>query len=85
MLEAMSTGLPCVATDVGGVAAALSTGGGIVVPRQDPESLAGALSRFIRDERLRKQTGEAARKSATARFDREVMLQEYERILLAGS
>jgi len=84
LLEAMSCGLPCIATDVGGVADALSTGGGLVVPRKDPMALSDALVRMIQDTELRSRTGEAARKSAKDHFDRAVMFQEYERILLAG-
>lgn len=83
LLEAMSCGLPCVATDVGGVAAVLSGGGGLVVPRKDPPALCEALARMIQDEDLRRRKGDAARRSARDRFDRAAMFDEYERILFA--
>lgn len=84
MLEAMSTGIPCVATDVGGVAYALSEGGGLVVPPKDPRALADALAKITKNRELRTETGEAARQTAVARFDCEVMFRDYERILFAG-
>lgn len=81
LLEAMSCGLPCVATDVGGVAAALSAGGGLVVPRKDSRALCEALTNMIQNEGLRHRSGEAARFSAQGSFDRAAMFDEYERIL----
>jgi starch synthase len=52
LLEAMALGLPVVAADASGVADILPEGersGGIVVPRDDPEALARALSDLLRD------------------------------------
>jgi glycosyltransferase involved in cell wall biosynthesis len=49
LLEAMATGLPVVATDVGGNSEALIDGeGGAIVPPFDPVALAGALLRLAR-------------------------------------
>jgi len=53
--EAMSQGLPVVATDVGGVREILLDGQcGLIVPPGDPESLAQALERSVTDMELRK-------------------------------
>jgi glycosyltransferase involved in cell wall biosynthesis len=46
MLEAMRAGLPCIATDVGGIAAVLADGCGAVVPPSDPQALAAALRSY---------------------------------------
>lgn len=42
--EAMASGLPVVATDVGGVPEMLEGGGGVVVPPADPNALARAIA-----------------------------------------
>ena len=53
MLEAMAAGRPVVATDVGGVAEAV-TGTGVLVPPRDPSAVAAACLRLLArpDERL---------------------------------
>ena len=43
LLEAMSFGIPVVATDVGGVGELIAGGAGVLVPPQAPQVLAGAL------------------------------------------
>jgi polysaccharide biosynthesis protein PelF len=49
VLEAMFSGCPVVATDVGGVAEMLA-GSGLVVPPRDPESLARAILSLVQGE-----------------------------------
>jgi glycosyltransferase involved in cell wall biosynthesis len=52
--EALATGLPVVATDVGGVGEALDRGrAGLLVPPADREALVEAVLRVADDERLR--------------------------------
>ncbi|GAA1157452.1 glycosyltransferase family 4 protein [Ornithinicoccus hortensis] len=46
--EALSVGAPIVATDVGGTAEVLD-GGGVLVPEDDPEALAGAMAAVLTD------------------------------------
>jgi glycosyltransferase involved in cell wall biosynthesis len=54
LYEAMGSGLPIVATDVGGVAEALEWGrAGLVIPPEDPGSLAAAIERLSGDADLR--------------------------------
>ncbi len=43
LAEAMATGIPTVATDVGGVGEMLEGGAGVTVPKADPEALATAI------------------------------------------
>jgi len=43
LLEAMSFGIPVVATDVGGVGELIADGAGLLVPPQAPQALASAL------------------------------------------
>jgi glycosyltransferase involved in cell wall biosynthesis len=54
LAEALASGAPIVATDVGGVAAALDGGGaGLLVPPGDREALVAAVTRLADDEELR--------------------------------
>ena len=54
---------PVVVTDVGGLPDAVEDGRtGLVVPPRDPVALAGALVRLLRDDALRREYGEAARR-----------------------
>jgi glycosyltransferase involved in cell wall biosynthesis len=58
IMEAMSFGLPIVATDVGGIPEWVSDGvNGILVPSRDPASLARAIQLLIDDPPLRKSMG----------------------------
>lgn len=50
--EALSVGAPIVATDVGGTAEVLD-GGGVLVPGDDPEALAGGIAAVLTDRELR--------------------------------
>lgn len=70
ILEAMAARLPVVATDVGGVAEAVSDGQtGLLVPAGDPYAMAEALERLLRDSELRQRFGANGRKRAEKRFD----------------
>jgi glycosyltransferase involved in cell wall biosynthesis len=54
LIEAMAAGIPIVATDVGGVAAALDGGrAGLLVPPAELEALADAVLHVTRDQQLR--------------------------------
>jgi glycosyltransferase involved in cell wall biosynthesis len=69
-LEALSSGLPVVATDVGGMAEAVRNDEtGFVVPPRDPQALAGAVITLIGDSVLRRSMSEQARRDAVERFD----------------
>lgn len=89
-LEAMSFGVPLVATDVGGLPDIAGDGdanGAVLVPRRDPRALADALASVLEDGPRRAQLGEAARQRAgefTAERHAERCAELYER-LLAGS
>ena len=56
LLEALACGTPIVATDVGGVRAALDGGGaGLLVPPADRDALAQAIRRIAKDPELRER------------------------------
>jgi glycosyltransferase involved in cell wall biosynthesis len=78
LLEAMSSSLACVATDVGGNAEALADGAGVVTPPGDADALATALTEILGDERRRGELGEAARRRALEKFGLARMVAETE-------
>ncbi len=86
--EASASGLPVVATDVGGIPEIVVDGEtGLLVPPEDPASLAKALERLIGDPGLRSRLGAAGRLRIEElyRWDRCVdrMEQVYRRAVLA--
>src|SRR3990172_2167039 len=61
LLEAIAHGRPMVATDVGGNSEVVRDGvTGILVPPEDPERLACAIIRILKDDDLREKTGNKA-------------------------
>lgn len=72
ILEAMASGLPVVATTVGGSPEAIRDGiDGFLVPPRDPEGLRQALERLLRDGVLRQSMGQNARQRVTELFSLE--------------
>jgi glycosyltransferase involved in cell wall biosynthesis len=76
LLEAMSSGLAAVATDVGGVADAIVDGkNGLLVPAGVEEDLVNALM-SLADVRRRSELARNARADAVLRFDVQRMVDE---------
>ena len=69
LLEAMSFGLPVIATPVGGVPEIVTHEvDGLLVPPGDIDALAAAISRLTSEPHLRERLGRAARETVTRRF-----------------
>jgi len=90
LLEAMSCGLPVIATLVGGNAEVLGSGAGhkivshyhigeygILVNPRDVNGLAEALLRLLHDEGLSRQLGKRARDLIEEKFSQETIINEY--------
>jgi sugar transferase (PEP-CTERM/EpsH1 system associated) len=78
ILEAMATGLPIVATRVGGTPELIEDGThGRLVPAGDSGALAEALAVYLDDPVLRALHGKASRQRAIGEFDLERMAAEY--------
>jgi glycosyltransferase involved in cell wall biosynthesis len=70
ILEAMASGLPVVATRVGGIPDLIRDGvDGLLVDPGQPEQLAEALGSLIASPDLRSRMGQAARKQVEERYD----------------
>ena len=78
LLEAMATGLGCVATRIGGNSDLLEHGGtGLLVPPGDSEALADALLALLEDVGLRIRLGAAARAAVIERYGMDRVVREY--------
>lgn len=78
MLEAMSAGLPVVATKVGGIPDTVREGvEGLLVPPSDPQRLADALETLCRNAPLRMKLGGSARKTVESRYSMEAVCGKY--------
>jgi glycosyltransferase involved in cell wall biosynthesis len=88
VLEAMRAGLPVVASDVGGIAEAVTAGeNGSLVPAGDARALADVLRPLIADVELRRRQGAASRAAYEQLFSFERHLRRtwavYEGAILA--
>ncbi len=81
VLEAMATGLPVLATAVGGNVELVEPGiTGALVPPNDPPALAEALIAYTDDPRRREREGQAGRERAVNEFALEEMAAAYQDI-----
>jgi glycosyltransferase involved in cell wall biosynthesis len=70
LLEAMSCGVPCVASDVGGNRATVRDGHtGLLVDPADPGAMADAIDRVLTDPELAQRLGEMARQEVVEHYD----------------
>ena len=86
VLEAMASGLPVVATDVGRCGRIVVHGEtGLVVPSQSPEQLAAALRKVLEDPEAARRMGDAGRARAEKAYSSTATAQAiadlYEQVL----
>ena len=78
LLEAMACGLPVVASRVGGIPElVLENDTGMLVPPNDPQALAEALARYLRQPALVRQHGAAGRARIETKYSIAAMLFGY--------
>ena len=79
IMQAMSCGLPVVATTAGAIDEAVTHDAtGLIVPAMDSHALAEALRTLIDDEPLRRRFGQQSRRVALERFGMDRMLDRME-------
>ena len=79
MLEAMSTGLPVVATLHGGIPEAVENGRtGLLVPEKDPQALCAALRQLTETDKLWAQMGRDASEQITMNFEQHAQIRQLE-------
>lgn len=79
VLEAMSAGLPVIATDVGGNSEAVVDGvSGRIVPPRDASAIFESVSDLFGSPERAKRMGETGRRSVEDRFSMSVMVRHYE-------
>jgi sugar transferase (PEP-CTERM/EpsH1 system associated) len=79
ILEAMASGLPVVATRVGGNPELVDDGvTGCLVPSAQPQAMAAAIEHYAGDPDLARRHGAAGRAQALERFSLERMVADYQ-------
>jgi len=79
VLEAMATGRPVVATDVGGVGEAIGDAG-LLVPPRNPSAVADACVHLLTDADERRALGKAARSRVVNLFTAKASFDTYRRL-----
>ena len=78
LLESMASGLPAIATDVGGNSELIKhVESGYLVPPSDSQALADAIARYVSDSTLRATHAGAARSRCEREFSIDAMINKY--------
>ena len=78
ILEAMASGLPVIATAVGGNPELVFEGEtGALVPPSEPEAMAASMLGYVTNPALARQHGATGRRRAETAFDLNVMVENY--------
>jgi glycosyltransferase involved in cell wall biosynthesis len=81
LLEAMASARPVIATRVGAIPEmVVHNEGGLLVPPNDCDSLAAAMTELLADPTRCRQMGQSARAFVQQRFDVRTMVRGYERL-----
>lgn len=81
VLEAMASGVPVVATDVGGIPEVVKENeAGLLVPPGNELELREAIQKLLNDEELRKQYGSKGRKAVEEKYSWDKVVVEIEKI-----
>ena len=84
LVEAMASGTNVIAADIGGPSEIIDKDiSGLLVPPNDPKSLAIAMRRLIRESKLRTRLAANAKRTVTERFSAEQMIATTEELYRA--
>jgi glycosyltransferase involved in cell wall biosynthesis len=76
ILEAMTSGLPVIATRVGGIPDAVGNNV-MLVDAQNPDQLAEAMNQMLTDSELRRRLAEAGKRHVATNYGVERMVDQY--------
>lgn len=78
LVEAASTGLPIVASDLEACRRVVEDGvNGYVVPKKDPEGLANSIQRLVQNAEKRRQMGGISRRKAISEFAERKVVEDW--------
>jgi len=86
LLDAMSYGIPAIASRVGGIPDIIEDGvSGLLVPPADPQALANAIERVARDPAYAKRLADAGRERLRTHFSWDVIMEQWDAVYSAIS
>jgi len=77
LLEALSSGIPCIATAVGGIPELLNNTSGICVEKQNSIDLANAIVSLVDNEEMRKKMSSQGRTNVLKYYDQDLVFNQY--------
>ncbi|MGB9723998.1 MAG: glycosyltransferase [Chloroflexia bacterium] len=81
VLEGMASGVAIVASEVAGIPQVISSEeSGLLVPEQDPQALAAAIVRLLREPQLRARLGREARRRVEAELNWPAVARQFEQV-----
>jgi glycosyltransferase involved in cell wall biosynthesis len=83
IIESMAAGVPVIASNVGGNPELVTEGRGALVPPDEPQALADAIERILRDAPLRSELGRNAKQFAQTNFTIDHMRYQHEALYAA--
>ena len=86
LLDAMSYGIPAIASRVGGIPDIIEDGvSGLLVPPADPQALAAAIERLARDPAYARRLADAGRQRLRTHFSWDVITAKWDAVYSAVS
>lgn len=86
LLEAMSAGLPCIASDVGAIRAAIDNGiNGYLISPKSIEAISNPLKELYFSPDLRKRIGSNARQTIIDQFSKKAAVQNFRKLLIENA
>ena len=83
ILEAMSCGLPVIASAVGGNSRLVDGSNGIVFPSNDASRFTGAVASLLLEPTVRSKKGKRGREKVESDFSMERMVRQYEELYIS--
>lgn len=77
LMEAMAMGLPCIATDVGGVRQLITNSSqGFVIPPKNPQKIVAAITYYLDNKKVMKEVGKNAYEIICKNYEQQAVAKE---------